>query len=100
MERLPVGKRRFHVERRRTERERGRDLTSEEFLEIVQRAQGTERDLELSQLRAVVCENPYAAKRLPDEMFRGAYDERYGPADGNITRLFAGEKIIELETVE
>lgn len=62
-------------------------------------ARGTERDLALSEVRCVVCDNPFAKIPLPPEIFRGAYDERYGVSDdGYIGRLFAGEHIVRLET--
>jgi hypothetical protein len=81
----------------------GRRLTFEEHFEAMNKARGTERDFSLTQLRVVVCENPYARVPLPREIFRGPYDETYGVDEAtrsHITRLFAGERIKELESQE
>jgi hypothetical protein len=99
LERLEVGDRRFKVEIRRIKKE-GKNLSRTECFEIFEKAQGTEKDYALQELRVVVCENPGARTPLPKEMFHGPYDERYGPANGYITRLFVGEGIRELEDLE
>jgi hypothetical protein len=99
LEDLDVGQRRFGIEVRRTERE-GKKLSHVEFFEMFEKAKGTEKDYELKELRVVVYENPYARRRLPGEMFRGPYDERYALANGYVTRVFAGGKILDLEKLE
>ena len=71
-----------------------------EALEMLGKTEGTERDYRLRELRVVVYENPYARKRLPEEMFRGSYDERYRLSNGYMTRLHAGANITEVEKLE
>jgi len=103
LQHLSVGKRRFDIETRHRQQELGRELSLEELLDMVDRARGTDRDASLTQLRVVVCENPYARILLPRELFRGPYDERYGldeTTHDRITRLYAGEQIEQLESQE
>jgi hypothetical protein len=100
---IGVGKRRFDIAVRLRQQELGRKLTLEEHFEAVDRSRGTERDVSLTQLRVVVCENPYARISLPRGIFQGPYDEIYGPdqmARDHITRIFAGEQIKQLESQE
>jgi hypothetical protein len=100
LERFPVGKRRFDIQVRAMEEQLRRRLTLDEYLEMIDRTRGTDRDISLSQLRLVVCENPYCYTPLPRAIFCGAYDERYGLDErtgGRITRVFAGEQILALE---
>ena len=99
LESLEIGQRRFRVEIRRSERVR-KKLSLAEAWEIYEKAQGSEKDYALQELRVVVCENPAARRPLPKELFRGPYDERYGSANGYIRRLFVGEGIRELEDLE
>lgn len=99
LERLGVGERRFGVEIRRIKKE-GKKLSHTEFFEMFEKARGTDKDHELREIRVTVCENPYARRPLPEEVFRGPYDERYGLANGYITRLFVGEGLRELEDLE
>jgi hypothetical protein len=101
LEQFPVGKRRFDTSVAKTERELGRKLTLEEYLEMVEHSRGTERDISLAQLRVVVCQNPYGRKPLSEKLFSGPYDERYGldkRTGDRITRVFAGEQIVALES--
>ncbi|MGH9359797.1 MAG: hypothetical protein ACRD1O_11585, partial [Terriglobia bacterium] len=103
LQQMGVGKRRFDVAVKQREQELGRRLTFEEHFEAMNKARGTERDVSLTQLRVVVCENPYARVLLPREIFRGPYDEAYGVDEATrsrVTRLFAGERIEELESQE
>jgi hypothetical protein len=103
LEQMGVGRRRFGIALTRRQAELRRRLTLEEHLEEVQNARGTERDVSLSQLRVVVCENPYARIPLPRQLFCGPYDERHGPDEtrnDRIIRLFAGEQIKHLESQE
>lgn len=100
LQQFPVGKQRFDAEVQREEKGIGRPLTLEEYLDRISRSRGTERDISLTQLRVVVCENPYARFELPPEVFRGPYDERYGldrQTKERITRTFVGEQISELQ---
>lgn len=103
LQQMGVGKRRFDIAVKQREQELGRRLTFEEHFEAMNKARGTERDISLTQLRVVVCENPYARFPLPREIFRGPYDERYGVDEArqsHITRVFAGEGITGLESEE
>jgi len=99
LERLGVGDRRFSVEIRRIKKE-GKNLSRTECFEMFEKAQGTEKDYALQELRVAVCENPGARTPLRGEMFHGPYDERFGLANGYITRLFVGDGLRELEDLE
>jgi hypothetical protein len=96
LQHLAVGRRRFGGHVREIEAQQGRKLALEEHLRLMEQASGTERDVSLMQLRVVVHENPYARVPLPDDIFTGPYDERYGASDGRIQRLFAGEEVAKL----
>src|SRR5208337_3761132 len=103
LQQMGVGKRRFDVSVKRMQQKLGRELTFEEHFEAMNNARGTERDVSLTQLRVVVCENPYARIPLPRGIFRGPYDERYGVdevTESRITRLSAGDQIKEFESHE
>lgn len=103
LEQIAVGRRRFGIALKRSQEELGRKLTLEEHLEQIEEARGTERDVSLSQLRVVVCENPYARIPMPREIFRGTYDELYGidvTTRDRIIRLYAGDQIKQLESQE
>lgn len=97
---FPIGQRRFNVEVRRRELALGRELTWEEFWSVMQGVKGTELDLSLRQIRLVVHENPDALVRLPEELFRSPYDERYGLKEGRIQSLYVGEQIEKLKELE
>jgi hypothetical protein len=100
LEQFPVGKRRFDIQVRAMEGQLRRELTLEEYLEMIDRTRGTDQDISLSQLRLVICENPYSYTPLPRAIFCGPYDERYGLDErtgDRITRVFAGEQILALE---
>lgn len=90
---LPVGRIRFDQYIEELERERGKEVCVEEYVQLIERLRGTDRDTTLMQLRGVMHENPHARDGLhfPTELFRGPYDERYGWKDGLIRRLYAGE---------
>ena len=101
---LPVGRIRFERYVEQIEQQRRLEdkpkLALEEFLRILDECRGTERDYSLTQLRGVVHLNPYARDdaEFPEDLFRGPYDEHYGPTpDGRIQRLFAGSGIANLE---
>ena len=99
---LRVGLRRFTAQIRTKERQLGHKLGVEGFVAEVDRARATERDIHLAPaLCSVVCENPYACKRVPPDLFAGPYDERYGiDSAGKLHRLYAGESLVELERLE
>jgi hypothetical protein len=45
-------------------------------------------------LRVLVYENPFANKRLPEDVFTGPYDVRWGPVDDRrINRLYIGSEL-------
>lgn len=100
LQQFPIGERRFRAEVRRREQECGAKLELEQYYELIDQAQGTDRDLSLRQLRVVVHENPYARMPLPGELFRGPYDERYGGLDGRIQLLYQGDEIARLPETE
>ncbi len=100
LEQFPIGKLRFDASIAALGDKLRRQPTLDEYLEMVDRSRGTDRDISLSQLRLVICENPYCYKPLPRAVFCGPYDERYGIDEGSgdrITRIFAGEQILALE---
>lgn len=99
LELLPVGKRISRIKFERRRRALGRRFTKEEQLELLKISD--ESYLETA-LRVVVCENPYAAWRLPSDLFTGPYDERWGhiKEESVITRLYIGEKLEALLTDE
>jgi hypothetical protein len=62
-----------------------------------------DQDWSLTQLRMVVCMNPYAKIPLPRVIFQGRYDEQCGldeATPGRIRRLYAGEHIRQMEAQE
>ena len=46
--------------------------------------------------------NPYAAVKLPKDIFTGPFDERWGPVPGQpcIKRIDAGAELVALEEAE
>jgi hypothetical protein len=107
LEQMEIGRRRFNIEFERLRLERAHRSMFEEWqeeLQLIQRFRGTERDVSLRQLRVVLCENPFRRiSTFPREIFSGPYDEVYGQdetGEERITRVFAGEKIKELESQE
>ncbi len=50
--------------------------------------------------RVRVHENPFARIALPEEVFRGPYDERWRYADSLLQRVFAGVRLLEIEALE
>ncbi len=53
--------------------------------------------------RVVVVENPFARIPLPEDLFKGTFDERWRwieEQDGKIERIFAGNKLKELEVLK
>jgi hypothetical protein len=55
-------------------------------------------DYDEMQLGVIVWENCHARLPLSRELFTGPYDERYGLEGGDITRIFCGGGMAELET--
>ena len=82
VERYAIGEKRFRLSVHDREQELGRDLGVEEYLQAVEQAAGTERDLSLNRVRVRVHENPRANVLLDRRLFRGPFDERYGAVEG------------------
>jgi hypothetical protein len=94
--RVAAGERSFHASIRALEQRDQRPIGLEERLQKLELASGTPCDFRHRPLRVVVHENPYARIPVPADLFRGPWDERYGPRDGSIQQLFEGEKIAKL----
>lgn len=57
-------------------------------------------DTEEENLGVIVWENAFASLPLPRQLFCGHYDERYGlDEEGRLTRLFAGDGVLEYEAL-
>lgn len=50
--------------------------------------------------RVVVIKNPYARIAFPDNLFKGPFDERWEMKDNKIVRVFAGNRLRELEALQ
>lgn len=83
VERYAIGDKRFRLFVHDREQELGRDFGVEEYLQAVEQAAGTERDLSLSRVRVRVHENPRANVPLDRRLFHGSFDERYGVVEGS-----------------
>jgi hypothetical protein len=94
--RVAAGERIFNAEMQAREEREGRRFELEERLRELELASGTPCDFRRRPLRVVVHENPYARERIPPELFRGPWDERYGARDGRIQKLFQGDEIVKL----
>jgi len=97
MEYLTVGMRRFLATTPENDRALALEERCKRTMEAIERSRGTDRDVSLRHLRAVVHENPFATRRLPPDIFCGPYDERYGRRGKGITRIFSGREIRKLE---
>ena len=77
-------------------REAGRKLTHEESWATAKAipTSGGEDTV----LRVVVYENPYARIPLSRDLFRGAFDERWGTDGDSTSRVFVGDRLAALET--
>lgn len=105
--RVPVGHRRLSIETKRIEKALGRSLTWGEHWEFIHSEPSSQWisvrkkfDLRTKVLRVVVHENPFARKPLTRELFRGPYDERFGPVGDHMACLYTGEGIQKLEQEE
>ena len=99
LERLGVGGREFRVMVAAKEAAEERRLSWAEFFESLQ-ADRERHNRHV--LRTMVYENPYAAVRLPRDLFNGPYDERWGPIENEplIGRVFRGPDLQKLEESE
>ena len=99
VERYAIGEKRFRLSVHDQEQELGRDLGVEEYLQAVEQAAGTERDLSLNRVRVRVHENPHAKVPLDRRLFHGPFDERYGAVEGPIRwgQVYIGGGVSEFE---
>ena len=97
LERLAVGQREFQIKVAQMEIEKQRRLPWEEFHVLLQSEAATYGK---KALRAIVYENPQAAKSLPRDIFRGPFDERWGSDGAAIKRIYAGPELVNLEELE
>lgn len=99
VERYGIGQKRFLLLVHEKGLELGHELTAEEFLDLAERAAGTERDLSLNRIRVRVHENPYALVPLNRQLFVGPFDERYGEIEntGRCGRVYVGRGVAEFE---
>lgn len=100
LERLAVGHRKLEMEITRTEKELGREMDLQEFTRFPEQLHKMDIDAYEKVIRVVVYDNPYARKPLTREIFKGKFDERYGPDEGRMKRTFAGRGVQELEAME
>ncbi len=82
------------------EAEIGQEVSAEQYFQIGWDVASGGIQTSLGQApRVVVTENPLARLRLPEEVFRGPYDERhrFRPELGRIERVYAGDRLVEME---
>ena len=94
--RVAAGERLFNEQLRQREAKEARAIGLEERLNEAELAAWSPADLRRRPLRVVVHDNPYARIPLPNELFRGPWDERYGDVDGRIQCRFRGVEIAKL----
>ena len=99
VERYAIGEKRFRLSVHDREQELGRDLGVEEYLQAVEQAAGTERDLSLNRVRVRVHDNPHTKVPLDRRLFRGPFDERYGVVEGpnQCGQVYIGGGVSEFE---
>jgi hypothetical protein len=99
LEKFAIGQREFRIELAKKQQEEDRRLTAEEFHEFYQDHVDV---CQRTALRVLVYENPYAGKRLPEDIFTGPVDERWGPVANqpDIKRLYVGAELAKLEAAE
>jgi len=107
LEALMLGERRFRCHMSRAMGDKSdHKLSWDEIFELERlerdKARGTERDSAIVQWRVIVHENPWARNKLSRSLFCGRFDERFGDPDesGSIRRIFAGDAVLELESLE
>ena len=98
LEKFAVGQREFRIALAKKEQGENRRFSWEEFFAFYE-AQGEASGRTV--LRVLVYENPYANKRLPEDVFSGPYDVRWGPVDDRrINKLYIGSELAMLEGAE
>jgi hypothetical protein len=98
LEHLQVGQREFRIALTKQQRSENRRFSGEEAYDLLNsRLETHQRRV----LRVLVYENLHAAKRLPEDIFTGQFDERWGPVDDQrIRRLYVGSALANLEAEE
>jgi hypothetical protein len=75
-------------------------MSWEEFLQFAKSVKEKGIDSAKTVIRGIVYENPYARIPLSRELFKGPFDERFGPDGDHIVRLYAREEVLKIETEE
>jgi len=86
---------------REEEKKKSRKFTGPELVEV--RIKLYETHHVRSVPRLIVVENPFAKKSFPEDLFNGPFDERWKwmeDLNGEIERIFAGNKLKELESLK
>jgi excisionase family DNA binding protein len=98
LEQIQVGQREFRIALTKKQRSENRRLSGEEAHDLFKNRLETHQR---TALRVLVYENLHAAKRLPEDIFTGPLDERWGPVDNQrIKRLYIGSELADLEAEE
>ena len=97
---FPLGQRKFEVATCKEEQKVGREIPEKDFFAWIEEYQRRGNDLGERVLRAIVFENPYASNPLRRDIFVGPFDERFGPQDGYIKRVFVGDQLSTIQTEE
>jgi hypothetical protein len=79
-------------------KKQGRRFAIEELLDIRMKLYKNNRVRRVP--RVIVIKNPCARMGFPDNLFGGPFDERWEMQDGKIVRVFTGNKLRELETLQ
>jgi len=101
LERFNVGHRKLQVEAERKEQAEQRILPLAERLAMMK---ANHQAYERCVLRTIVYENPHARKKLPDDIFRGPFDERWAQVKEQekevIKKTFIGQELRNLNETE
>jgi len=89
-----VGQMGFRVALWERQRSENRRLSSEEATALFE---SRSEEYEKWVLRALVFENPFATKSLPEDIFIGTFDERWRRVGQVIKRDFVGAALMKLE---
>jgi excisionase family DNA binding protein len=101
LERFNVGQREVQIEVERKEQSEQRSVSLAERLAMME---ADREAYERRVLRTIVYENPHAKKPLPDDIFRGPFDERWGQVKEQgkevIKKTFIGQELQKLNETE
>jgi hypothetical protein len=97
---LPLGQRKFQIATAKEEKKIGREISEQDFFAWLEEYKNRGNDLGEQILRAIVFENPYASHPLRRNIFVGPFDERFGPQDGYIKRVFVGDQLSAIQMEE